>query len=148
MNPLFTTNACLKSPMFPPLPLRCSNLPLLSHRPYPKFHLLKVEGHVTMSRTWLNGLALVFLSQSAFSMSLFNSTDLSSLLEKYADENLAKPRGKRAIGAIDKQAILDLHNKLRGQVYPPASNMEYMVRKSSVDIKVSIVRFKSLPCID
>ncbi|KAB5533144.1 hypothetical protein PHYPO_G00128420 [Pangasianodon hypophthalmus] len=80
-----------------------------------------------MSSTWLRGLALVFLSQSAFSMTLFNATELSSLLEKYADENEAKPRGKRAISAIDKQAILDLHNKLRGQVYPPASNMEYMV---------------------
>ncbi|GAA6099032.1 cysteine-rich secretory protein LCCL domain-containing 1 [Tachysurus ichikawai] len=79
-----------------------------------------------MSRTWLRGLALVFLSQSAFSMTLFNATELSSLLEKYADESGAKPRGKRAISAIDKQAILDLHNKLRGQVYPPASNMEYM----------------------
>ncbi|KAK3541254.1 hypothetical protein QTP86_019199 [Hemibagrus guttatus] len=92
-----------------------------------KVHLLKVKGHVTMSRTWLKGLALVFLSQSAFSMTLFNATELSSLLEKYADESEAKPRGKRAISAIDKQAILDLHNKLRGQVYPPASNMEYMV---------------------
>lgn len=97
-----------------------------------------------MSRTWLRGLTLVFLSQSAFSMTLFNATELSSLLEKYADENVAKPRGKRAISAIDKQAILDLHNKLRGQVYPPASNMEYMVWKRSVHVNVSIVRFKSL----
>ncbi|TSK98363.1 Cysteine-rich secretory protein LCCL domain-containing 2 [Bagarius yarrelli] len=60
-------------------------------------------------------------------MTLFNTTELSSLLGKFADESSAKPRGKRAISAIDKQAILDLHNKLRGQVYPSASNMEYMV---------------------
>uniref|UniRef100_A0A8C6UBG8 Cysteine-rich secretory protein LCCL domain containing 1a n=1 Tax=Neogobius melanostomus TaxID=47308 RepID=A0A8C6UBG8_9GOBI len=39
----------------------------------------------------------------------------------------AKQRGKRAITDSDAQLILDLHNKLRGQVYPPASNMEYMV---------------------
>lgn len=93
-----------------------------------------------MSRTWLKGLALVFLSQSAFSMTLFNATELSSLLEKYADESEAKPRGKRAISAIDKQAILDLHNKLRGQVYPPASNMEYMVWKCRVNVIVSLVQ--------
>ncbi|XP_062841642.1 cysteine-rich secretory protein LCCL domain-containing 1 [Trichomycterus rosablanca] len=80
-----------------------------------------------MSGGWVRGLALVFLSQSAFAMTLFNSTHLGSILEKYGEEGGAKPRGRRAISAIDKQAILELHNKLRGQVYPHASNMEYMV---------------------
>lgn len=97
-----------------------------------------------MSRTWLIGLALIFLSQSIFSMTLFNTTELSSLLEKYADENVAKQRGKRAISAIDKQAILDLHNKLRGQVYPLASNMEYMVWKCSINVHLSTVRLNGL----
>lgn len=64
-------------------------------------------------------------------MVLPNSTDLSALLEKYMDEDgdwwQAKQRGKRAISQSDMQSILDLHNKLRGQVYPQASNMEYMV---------------------
>uniref|UniRef100_A0AAR2L7I2 SCP domain-containing protein n=1 Tax=Pygocentrus nattereri TaxID=42514 RepID=A0AAR2L7I2_PYGNA len=63
-------------------------------------------------------------------MALFNSTDLSALLKKYMDEDEdreMKPRRKRAISSSDMQAILDLHNKLRAQVYPPASNMEYMV---------------------
>uniref|UniRef100_A0A8C9Z9D2 Cysteine rich secretory protein LCCL domain containing 1 n=1 Tax=Sander lucioperca TaxID=283035 RepID=A0A8C9Z9D2_SANLU len=41
--------------------------------------------------------------------------------------NPAKQRGKRAITDSDAQLILDLHNKLRGQVHPPSSNMEYMV---------------------
>lgn len=27
-------------------------------------------------------------------------------------------------------AILDYHNKVRGKVFPPASNMEYMVSES------------------
>lgn len=27
-------------------------------------------------------------------------------------------------------AILDYHNKVRGKVFPPASNMEYMVSQS------------------
>ncbi|KAL7840863.1 hypothetical protein AOLI_G00261860, partial [Acnodon oligacanthus] len=62
-------------------------------------------------------------------MALFNSTDLSALLEKYMDEDEdreMKLRRKRAISSSDMQAILDLHNKLRAQVYPPASNMEHM----------------------
>ncbi|KAI1889062.1 hypothetical protein AGOR_G00175190 [Albula goreensis] len=53
------------------------------------------------------------------------------MLEKYTDEDgewwVSKQRGRRAITESDMQVILDLHNKLRGQVYPPASNMEYMV---------------------
>ncbi|KAL2308279.1 hypothetical protein Nmel_001292, partial [Mimus melanotis] len=63
-------------------------------------------------------------------MVLPNATLLEELLEKYMDEDgewwIAKQRGKRAITDSDMQSILDLHNKLRGQVYPPASNMEYM----------------------
>uniref|UniRef100_A0AAY4AGP3 LCCL domain-containing protein n=1 Tax=Denticeps clupeoides TaxID=299321 RepID=A0AAY4AGP3_9TELE len=58
---------------------------------------------------------------------LLNATYLSALLDKYGDEGLAKPRGRRTITQGDVQVILDLHNRLRGQVYPPASNMEYMV---------------------
>ncbi len=65
-------------------------------------------------------------------MVLFNATDLGILLEKYLDDDgdwiVERQRSKRAITASDMQAILDLHNKLRGQVYPPASNMEYMVK--------------------
>uniref|UniRef100_A0AAR2LX08 SCP domain-containing protein n=1 Tax=Pygocentrus nattereri TaxID=42514 RepID=A0AAR2LX08_PYGNA len=83
-----------------------------------------------LTQTWLTGLALVFLSPSMLPMALFNSTDLSALLKKYMDEDEdreMKPRRKRAISSSDMQAILDLHNKLRAQVYPPASNMEYMV---------------------
>uniref|UniRef100_A0AAX7TEN0 LCCL domain-containing protein n=1 Tax=Astatotilapia calliptera TaxID=8154 RepID=A0AAX7TEN0_ASTCA len=60
-----------------------------------------------------------------------NSTGWEQILDKYLDEDgdwwEAKQRGKRAITDSDAQLILDLHNKLRGQVYPPASNMEYMV---------------------
>ncbi|KAI4879037.1 hypothetical protein NFI96_023430, partial [Prochilodus magdalenae] len=85
-----------------------------------------------LTQAWLTGLALVFLSQSVRPMALFNSTDLGALLEKYLDEDDdedrgIRPRRKRAISSSDMQAILDLHNKLRAQVYPPASNMEYMV---------------------
>uniref|UniRef100_A0A8C7DSN8 Cysteine rich secretory protein LCCL domain containing 1 n=1 Tax=Oncorhynchus kisutch TaxID=8019 RepID=A0A8C7DSN8_ONCKI len=52
------------------------------------------------------------------------------ILEKYfveeGDRWQAKQRGKRAITEADMTAILDLHNKLRGQVHPPAANMEHM----------------------
>lgn len=72
------------------------------------------------------------MSQGAVSMVLnLNSSDLGALMEKYLDEDgdwwRAKQRGRRAISQSDMQAILDLHNKLRGQVYPQASNMEHMV---------------------
>uniref|UniRef100_A0AAY4E5V8 LCCL domain-containing protein n=1 Tax=Denticeps clupeoides TaxID=299321 RepID=A0AAY4E5V8_9TELE len=36
-------------------------------------------------------------------------------------------RSRRAISWSDREEILQLHNKLRGGVYPTASNMEYMV---------------------
>uniref|UniRef100_A0A672L123 Cysteine rich secretory protein LCCL domain containing 1 n=1 Tax=Sinocyclocheilus grahami TaxID=75366 RepID=A0A672L123_SINGR len=79
----------------------------------------------------LRGLSVLLVTQSVFAMVLFNATDLGILLEKYLDDDgdwmVERQRSKRAITANDMQAILDLHNKLRGQVYPPASNMEYMV---------------------
>lgn len=81
------------------------------------------------------GVASLFLClscQTVLSMVLTNSTRLESILDKYLDKDeewwKAKSRGKRAISEGDMYLILDLHNKLRGQVYPPASNMEYMVR--------------------
>uniref|UniRef100_A0A8C2CP07 Cysteine-rich secretory protein LCCL domain containing 1a n=1 Tax=Cyprinus carpio TaxID=7962 RepID=A0A8C2CP07_CYPCA len=86
-------------------------------------------GHLTSAL--LRGLSLLLVTRSVFAMVLFNATDLGILLEKYLDDDgdwmVERQRSKRAITASDMQAILDLHNKLRGQVYPPASNMEYMV---------------------
>uniref|UniRef100_A0A668A648 Cysteine rich secretory protein LCCL domain containing 1 n=1 Tax=Myripristis murdjan TaxID=586833 RepID=A0A668A648_9TELE len=82
---------------------------------------------------WLPlGVSLLLVLQSAVSMVMLqNSTGMGQFLDKYLDEDgdwwKAKQRGKRAITDSDAQLILDLHNKLRGQVYPPASNMEYMV---------------------
>ncbi|NXA46471.1 CRLD1 protein, partial [Nothocercus julius] len=79
---------------------------------------------------WLRVTTLLFIAQAVSAMVLPNATVLEELLEKYMDEDgewwIAKQRGKRAITDSDMQSILDLHNKLRGQVYPPASNMEYM----------------------
>lgn len=75
---------------------------------------------------------LLFMAKAVPAMVVPNATLLEKLLEKYMDEDgewwTAKQRGKRAITDNDMQSILDLHNKLRSQVYPTASNMEYMVR--------------------
>lgn len=84
------------------------------------------------SECWMRGTALLLLLQAAAAtVMLPNSTGWERILDKYLDEEgdwwEAKQRGKRAISDSDAQLILDLHNKLRGQVYPPASNMEYMV---------------------
>ncbi|XP_077952018.1 cysteine-rich secretory protein LCCL domain-containing 1 isoform X1 [Gasterosteus aculeatus] len=85
-----------------------------------------------VSPRWLRGVSLLLLLQATASMGMLgNSTGLRQILEKYmheeGDSREAKHRGKRAITDGDAQLILDLHNKLRGQVYPPSSNMEYMV---------------------
>ncbi|XP_028925773.1 cysteine-rich secretory protein LCCL domain-containing 1 [Ornithorhynchus anatinus] len=81
-------------------------------------------------RGWLRAASLLLLAAAAPALPLPNATFLDRLLEKYADEAgawwTAKQRGKRAITDSDLQSILDLHNTLRGQVYPPAANMEYM----------------------
>lgn len=70
------------------------------------------------------GLALLVCGVQAFLLP--NATSLERLLSRYQH---AEPhsRVRRAIPMSDRQEILMLHNKLRGQVYPPASDMEYMV---------------------
>uniref|UniRef100_A0AAY4A7P5 LCCL domain-containing protein n=1 Tax=Denticeps clupeoides TaxID=299321 RepID=A0AAY4A7P5_9TELE len=83
------------------------------------------------AQDWLGGVALLLAAQTVVAMVIPNATQLEDLLGKYMDKNeswwKSKPRGKRAISESDMHLILDLHNKLRGQVYPQASNMEYMV---------------------
>ncbi|MGH0161465.1 UNVERIFIED_CONTAM: hypothetical protein FKN15_061035 [Acipenser sinensis] len=58
-----------------------------------------------------------------------NFTDIGSALKHHLDSaNIPKTRRRRYISQDDMIAILDYHNKVRGnQVFPPASNMEYMV---------------------
>uniref|UniRef100_A0A670YJD4 Cysteine rich secretory protein LCCL domain containing 1 n=1 Tax=Pseudonaja textilis TaxID=8673 RepID=A0A670YJD4_PSETE len=82
------------------------------------------------SEEWFRVTALLVIAQAVSTMVLPNSTVFEDMLEKYMDEDgewwIAKQRGKRAITDNDMQSILDIHNKLRGQVYPQASNMEHM----------------------
>ncbi|XP_015668707.1 cysteine-rich secretory protein LCCL domain-containing 1 [Protobothrops mucrosquamatus] len=82
------------------------------------------------SEEWFRVTALLVIAQAVSTMVLPNATVFEDMLEKYMDEDgewwIAKQRGKRAITDNDMRSILDIHNKLRGQVYPQASNMEYM----------------------
>lgn len=71
-------------------------------------------------------LALVLLVCGAQGFFLPNITHLEKMLSKYLQDE-PHSRVRRAIPRSDKDEIVMLHNKLRGQVYPPASNMEYMV---------------------
>ncbi|KAM5263768.1 cysteine-rich secretory protein LCCL domain-containing 2 [Ctenodactylus gundi] len=69
------------------------------------------------------GLALLVCGAQGFLLP--NVTQLEKLLSKYQQAE-PQSRVRRAIPWSDREEILALHNKLRGQVYPPASNMEYM----------------------
>uniref|UniRef100_A0A3Q2YLP1 Cysteine rich secretory protein LCCL domain containing 2 n=1 Tax=Hippocampus comes TaxID=109280 RepID=A0A3Q2YLP1_HIPCM len=83
-------------------------------------------------------LTLLLLSWLGSSTSLFlpDSQELRQLLSRYEDQevghnstgqNGSGSRSRRAIRWSDREEILQLHNKLRGSVYPSAANMEYMV---------------------
>ncbi|XP_064193376.1 cysteine-rich secretory protein LCCL domain-containing 2-like isoform X1 [Anguilla rostrata] len=80
-------------------------------------------------------LALLALhARDGAALFLPDSPELRRLLDRFqeeADRNAtgSAPRGRarRAIQWSDRQEILQLHNKLRGSVYPTASDMEYML---------------------
>lgn len=60
-----------------------------------------------------------------------NFTNLGAAYSYGTDTTaISKTRRKRYISQNDMLAILDYHNKVRGKVFPPASNMEYMVSES------------------
>ncbi|XP_017296709.1 cysteine-rich secretory protein LCCL domain-containing 2 [Kryptolebias marmoratus] len=84
---------------------------------------------------WLLIPSLLLLCVTdTFSLFLPDSKELRELLSRYEQEtdqngvsSTAGNRTRRAILWSDREEILQLHNKLRGSVYPTASNMEYMV---------------------
>lgn len=67
----------------------------------------------------------------AVSLPAANFTNLGAA-HSYGTNTTAtsKTRRKRYISQNDMLAILDYHNKVRGKVFPPASNMEYMVSEA------------------
>lgn len=86
--------------------------------------------------TWLPVLSVLLLCVTdSASLFLPDSKELRQLLSRYEEElgqnstsNASGQRTRRAIRWSDREEILQLHNKLRGGVYPTASNMEHMVR--------------------
>lgn len=90
--------------------------------------------------TWIHVLSLclsllLLCIRDSASLFLPDSKELRQLLSRYEEEadqngtsNAPGNRTRRAIRWSDREEILQLHNKLRGSVYPTASNMEYMVR--------------------
>lgn len=98
--------------------------------------------------TWLALLSPLLLSaRDSASLFLPDSEELGQLLSRYEEEadqsgasNAAGNRTRRAIRWSDREEILQLHNKLRGSVYPTASNMEYMVRHTpSTQLPISLL---------
>lgn len=104
--------------------------------------------HATMRRppplTTHVHLASLFLclSHTVLSVVLDNSTKLESFLNQSEEWWQARSRGRRSISEGDMHLILDLHNKLRGQVHPPASNMEYMVSAQDTTPCTTAVPFR------
>ncbi|RXM34297.1 Cysteine-rich secretory protein LCCL domain-containing 2 [Acipenser ruthenus] len=85
--------------------------------------------------------ALVLLAsavQDGTALFLPNSTSLQHLLSRYQDESVSLTRSRRAIQWSDREEILKLHNKLRGQVSPSSSNMEYMAGCEGEGLLMSI----------
>lgn len=81
-------------------------------------------------------LFLVFVASDASAWIIRNATEtltgnnLTINKSEMGDDGLAsipKSRRKRYISQDDMIAILDYHNKVRANVFPPAANMEYMV---------------------
>lgn len=67
------------------------------------------------------------ISAASSSLPAAHLTGLGSAHSYGTDTTVPKTRRKRYISQNDMLAILDYHNKVRGKVFPPASNMEYMV---------------------
>lgn len=53
---------------------------------------------------------------------------LSPAAEPSSSSGVHRVRRKRFISQQDMVAILDYHNQVRANVFPPAANMEFMVR--------------------
>lgn len=81
-------------------------------------------------------LFLVFVASDANAWIIRNATEtpagsnLTVNPSEMGDDgmpSIPKSRRKRYISQGDMIAILDYHNKVRANVFPPAANMEYMV---------------------
>lgn len=85
---------------------------------------------------FFSNLLLLFIVTDASAWTVKNATetlsraDITTNKTEVGGDGLAsmpKSRRKRYISQHDMLAILDYHNKVRANVFPPAANMEYMV---------------------
>ncbi|XP_064202524.1 peptidase inhibitor 15-like [Anguilla rostrata] len=68
------------------------------------------------------------IDKSNSSSSASNFSDLGGNVDHRTEQaTVAKTRRRRYISQNDMIEILDYHNQVRANVFPPASNMEYMV---------------------
>ncbi|KAG9329041.1 hypothetical protein JZ751_001000 [Albula glossodonta] len=75
-----------------------------------------------------SGASAVAGANELFSSSVTNSTDLGDTKDhRDGLATIPRTRRRRYISQNDMIEILDYHNKVRANVFPPAANMEYMV---------------------
>ena len=60
---------------------------------------------------------------------LASNVTVFNAMKPIVSQTPIRARRKRYITQSDMVAILDYHNQVRANVFPPAANMEYMVRK-------------------
>lgn len=95
------------------------------------------------SINFFTDLLLLFIASDASAWIIRNATETLTgtnitidKSEKGTDglASMPKSRRKRYISQSDMIAILDYHNKVRGNVFPPAANMEYMVSNQLIPL--------------
>lgn len=100
-----------------------------------------------MKINFFTDLLLLLVASDAGAWTVKNATDtlaganITINKTKVEDNGLAsipKSRQKRYISQHDMMAILDYHNKVRANVFPPAANMEYMVSRLSHSLLYSL----------
>ncbi|VTJ63616.1 Hypothetical predicted protein [Marmota monax] len=89
---------------------------------------ISAVSHALLFSLLCEASAVILLNSTDSSPPTNNFTDIEAALSAPLDStDLPKARRKRYISQNDMIAILDYHNQVRGKVFPPAANMEYMV---------------------
>lgn len=95
------------------------------------------------SINFFTDLLLLFIASDASAWIIKNATEtltgINMTIDKSEMENdglasMPKSRRKRYISQGDMIAILDYHNQVRANVFPPAANMEYMVSNQLIPL--------------
>lgn len=96
---------------------------------FPPLKMIAVSLAILLSLFCEASTVVVLLNSTESSPPTNNFTDTEAALRApLQSAEIPKARRKRYISQNDMIAILDYHNQVRGKVFPPAANMEYMVR--------------------